>query len=39
MKPLFSNIRQTNNDDELELWPLILEKAYASALGCYQAVH
>ena len=33
MKPLFTSIRA--HEDTVELWPLLLEKAYASVIGCY----
>lgn len=37
MKPLFTSIRA--HEDTVELWPLLLEKAYAFVMSCYQAVH
>lgn len=37
-RPLFTCLRE-HPGDELELWPLLLEKAYASLLGCYEELH
>ena len=39
LRPLFCSVKQMKSSDEIELWPLLLEKALASVLGCYEAVH
>lgn len=39
---VFTSIRELQSshpEEVIEIWPLLLEKAYASVLGSYQAVH
>ena len=38
VRPLFTSLKE-HNGDQLELWPLLLEKAYATVMGSYEEVH